>query len=170
MARRDRHYENAFRDYMRGRGVPYVPVNEQQQAIFAGQKVKSFDFLVYPGGSQHWIVDVKGRQFPYVGPEGAKRYWENWIVQEDLDGLREWEEVFGENFTAYLVFAYLLQGPPDRWPVGQPHGFNGRLYAYRAVRLRDYAEHCRRRSDRWGTVSVASGVFREISQPVEALL
>ena len=170
MARRDQHYENAFQDYLRSRGIPYVSVNEQQQAIFGGQKVKSFDFLVYPGGPSHWIVDVKGRKFPYLDPEGGKRYWENWVVNEDLDGLQEWREVFGENFEAYFLFTYQLEGSPQRWPEGRPHAFNNRIYAFWAVTLDDYQRHCRRRSDRWGTVTVPAGIFREIAQPLETLL
>ncbi len=170
MARRDQHYENAFQDYLRSRGIPYVSVNEQRQAIFSGQKVKSFDFLVYPGGASHWIVDVKGRKFPYLDPEGGKRYWENWVVNEDLDGMQEWQGVFGEDYEAYFLFTYLLDGPPDRWPDGQPHAFNSRLYAFWAVRLEDYERHARRRSDRWGTFTVPAGIFREIAQPLETLL
>jgi hypothetical protein len=170
MARRDQHYENAFQDYLRSRGIPYVSVNEQRQAIFGGQKVKSFDFLVYPGGPSHWIVDVKGRKFPYLDLEGGKRYWENWVVNEDLDGMQEWQEVFGEDYEAYFLFTYSLEGPPDRWPAGRPHVFRNRLYAFRAVSLADYQRHCRRRSDRWGTVTVSTKVFREIAHPLETLI
>jgi len=168
MARRDRHYENAFEDYLRSRGIPYVSVNEQRQAIFAGQRVKSFDFLVYPGGAHHWIVDVKGRKFPYIDADGGKRYWENWVVREDLDGLTEWQEVFGDDFAAYFLFTYWLDGPPDRWPAGRPHVFNEQEYAFWAVRLDDYQRHCRKRSDRWGTLTVPTSIFREIARPIEA--
>ena len=170
MARRDRHYENAFQDYLRSRGVPYISVNEHQQAIFAGQKMKSFDFLVYPGGPRHWIVDVKGRKFPYVSAQGGKRYWENWVVRKDLDDMQEWQEVFGEDFEALFVFTYLLQGPPDRWPSSRPHIFSDREYTFWAVPLNDYARHCRKRSDKWGTVSVPPRTFRDIARPVNALL
>ncbi|MHC4674764.1 MAG: HYExAFE family protein, partial [Planctomycetota bacterium] len=64
MTRRHIHYEAAFEDYLRSRGVPYVPVDEARRAIFSGAKIKSFDFLVYPGNEHHWIVDIKGRKFP----------------------------------------------------------------------------------------------------------
>ena len=73
MTRRHIHYEAAFEDYLRSRGVPYVPVDEAKRVIFGGEKVKSFDFLVYPGDEQHWIVDIKGRQFPYISEQGARR-------------------------------------------------------------------------------------------------
>ncbi|HSW47374.1 MAG TPA: HYExAFE family protein [Phycisphaerae bacterium] len=170
MAKRDQHYENAFQDYLRSRGIPYVSVNEHRQAIFAGRKIKSFDFLVYPGGSRHWIVDVKGRHFPYLDPTGSKRCWENWVVEEDLRGLQEWEAVFGDDFAGYFLFAYLLLEPEKRRPSGQPHVFGGHEYVFWAVRSEDYEQHCRKRSTRWGTVSVPTRLFRDIALPVEALL
>ena len=55
------HYEAAFEDYLRSRGIPYVPVDETRKAIFSGTRIKSFDFLIYPPESKPWIVDVKGR-------------------------------------------------------------------------------------------------------------
>ena len=169
MARLHSHYEAAFEDYLRSRGVPYVPVNEARKVIFSGNKVKSFDFLIYPGGAQQWIVDIKGRKFPYIGSNGSKRYWENWVLREDLEGLADWQEVFGDEFEAQFIFAYQLQGPPDRWPAGRPHCFNHNYYAFLAVARQDYERHCQVRSDKWETVSVPTRVFREIARPVESL-
>lgn len=169
MAQRSNPYEKAFADYLRSRGIPFVPVNESRKAIFCGAKVKSFDFLVYPGQGRHWIVDIKGRKFPYLGPRGGKRYWENWVVQEDLLGLSEWQEVFGDEFEARFIFVYHLQGPPDRWPPGRPHVFQDQYYAFLSVPLRQYEQHCRTRSQRWETVSVPARSFRQIVEPIEAL-
>jgi len=160
-------YEAAFEHYLRSRGVPYVSVGEAPRMIFAGAKIKSFDFLVYPSDDRHWIVDLKGRRFPYVSGRGAKRYWENWITQGDLDGLAEWETLFGEEFGARLVFAYLLAGPPDRWPAVRPHRFRGEDYAFLAVALADYRRYCRRRSPKWQTVAVPKEAFRQIARPME---
>ncbi|GMU22388.1 MAG: hypothetical protein AMXMBFR13_24740 [Phycisphaerae bacterium] len=168
MTRRNIHYEAAFVDYLRSRGVPYVPVDETRKVIFAGAKIKSFDLIAYPGGGRQWIVDIKGRQFPYIAEDGSKRYWENWVTREDLDGLGEWERVFGAPFEAQFVFAYVLDGPPDRWPAGQPHTFRDDYYAFLAVSLREYREHCRDRSARWDTVAVGTRIFRQIARPVEA--
>jgi hypothetical protein len=166
MTRRHIHYEAAFEDYLRSRGVPYVPVDEAKRVIFGGEKVKSFDFLVYPGDERHWIVDVKGRQFPYISEQGARRYWENWVTKEDLEGLAEWETVFGRDFEARLVFAYLLEGPPDRWPAFRPHMFWGDSYAFYSVGLADYRARCRGRSSSWDTVAVSAKAFREIATPL----
>jgi len=166
MTRRHVHYEAAFEDYLRSRGVPYVPVDETRRVIFAGAKVKSFDFLVYPPGQRHWIVDVKGRKFPYVDSRGRGRYWENWVTRVDLESLEEWQTVFGAEFEARFVFVYLLDGPPDRWPPVRPHVFQASYYAFLAVALADYQQHCRRRSQRWHTVAVPRAAFRKIAHPV----
>lgn len=166
--KRHLHYERAFEDFLRSRHIPYVPVDETRKVIFSGSKVKSFDFLVYPAEDCHWIVDVKGRKFPYNGGNGkpTARYWENWVTQEDLDGLSDWQGVFGSEFEARFVFAYLLQGPADRWPAGRPHSFQGQLYAFLTVSLNDYSRHCRLRSVSWGTVAMPRETFRGLARPV----
>ena len=58
-------------------------------------------------------MDIKGRQFPYISEQGARRYWENWVAKEDLEGLAEWESVFGRDFEARLCL---------RIPAGRPAG------------------------------------------------
>ncbi len=168
--KRHLHYELAFEDYLLSRGVPYVPVDETRKVAFAGSKIKSFDFLVYPSENCHWIVDVKGRRFPY-GKAGATGggYWENWVTRQDMAGLAEWQTVFGSEFEARFVFAYHLQGPADRWPAGRPHSFQGELYAFMTVALADYQQHCRQRSASWDTVAVPRQTFREIVKPVGLL-
>ncbi len=164
------HYEAAFEDYLRSRGIPYVPVDEARRAIFAGSRIKSFDILVYPPRDAKWIVDIKGRKFPYLSSRGGKRYWENWVERDDLIGLSEWEKVFGGEFEACFIFAYSLDGPPDRWPPTRPHPFRGEYYAFYHVTLSAYKENARERSASWQTVTVARSVFRKIARPVEALM
>lgn len=170
--KRHLHYELAFEDYLQQRSIPYVPVDETRKTLFAGSRIKSFDFLVYPSETSHWIVDVKGRNFPYLNEngQGSGRYWENWVTQQDLEGLAEWQTVFGDEFEARFVFAYLLQGPPDRWPAGRPHAFQGNCYAFLTVTLVDYRQHCRRRSAGWGTVSVPRHTFRQIARAVGSFI
>jgi len=167
MSHRQIPYESAFEDYLRSRGVPYVGVDQTRKAIFAGARLKSFDFIVYFPGQRHWIVDVKGRMFPYVNNRGARCYWENWVSRDDIESLGEWQAVFGDEFEARFVFAYFLGGPPDRWPVWRPHGFRSEHYLFLSVRLADYREHCRPRSASWDTVAVPRAVFRRIIGPIE---
>lgn len=166
MARRSNHYEAAFEDYARSRGWPYVPVDEQRKAIFAGARIKSFDFLVYPtgGAGKTWLVDIKGRKFPSVCSD-TSRYWENWVTEADLDGLRRWRAAFGDGFEPVLVFAYWLLSVPREEPTDDVHCFRGRYYAFFPVFADDYAGSARRRSPKWGTVSVGVRRFRSMVRP-----
>ncbi len=165
------HYEAAFEDYLRSRGIPFASVDETRRAVFAGTKIKSFDYVVYPAAGRAWLVDVKGRHFPYVDEQGGgKRYWESWITREDLSGLADWEAVFGEEYEARIVFAYLLLGPPDRWPPLKPHLFEDESYVFYTASLADYREVCRQRSESWQTVSVPNCDFRRILRPLDGLL
>ncbi len=173
MAHRSIHYEAAFEDYLRARGWPYVAVDEAKKVIFADASIKSFDFLVYSSTGANLLVDVKGRKFP-DGVRGQKRgqlrAWENWITRDDADGLRQWEKVFGRDFVAVLVFAYWLQGPPQRSPFQDVHLYRGRHYAFAAVSLGDYLTDARWRSAKWGTITVPSSSFCRRIKDVAALL
>lgn len=159
-------YEAAFEDFLRSRGLPYVGVNDAQRAIFSGQKVKSFDFVVYAPSRLNWLVDVKGRQFPYNG-SGSPRYWENWVGAEDLDTLKMWEEAVGSGFRAMFVFAYALQCDESRWPTGNVHTYRDLSYAFMGIPLGDYREHATERSEKWQTVNVPRKRFRELVRPVQ---
>ncbi len=165
MARRYIHYEAAFEDFVWSQAWPYVPVDEKKKAIFAGARVKSFDFIVYPPGRGAWLVDVKGRKFPYE-INGSRRYWENWVTKEDLEGLKRWEGVFGDGFEPVLVFVYWLTGVSGLDPSPSIHQFRGLTYALVFATLADYAALARTRSPKWETVSVPLRSFREIIHPV----
>lgn len=154
-------------------GLPYVAVDEAKKAIFAGASLKSFDFLVYSTTRQNLLVDVKGRKFPDSGSrrtKGNTRAWENWITRDDVEGLGEWEKVFGPDFRAALVFAYWLQGPPQRAPFDDVHLFRKRHYAFMAVWLGDYVAAARPRSAKWQTIAVPSAIFAEQACDVAGFL
>src|SRR5271157_2268632 len=109
MANRDNHYEAAFEGYLRGRGVPYVAVDEAKRSLLSsGASIKSLDFIVATPGAAAWLVDVKGRRFP-SGDE-QKQYWKNWSTRDDLRSLAQWESLFGETFCGLFVFAYNILG------------------------------------------------------------
>ena len=169
MGRRSVHYEAAFESYLRARGWPYVLVDEAKKSVFANVSIKSFDFLVYSSTQPNMLVDVKGRKFPARSTRSARR-WENWITREDVESLLEWENIFGPEFVAVLVFAYWLQGPPEHAPFEDVHFHRQRHYAFAAMRLRDYVEAARPRSPKWQTVSMASGQFARRAADVGALL
>ncbi len=165
MARRYIHYEAAFEDYVRSRGWPYVPVDEKKRAVFAGTRVKSFDFLVYPPDRPAWLVDVKGRKFPYE-TKGGRRFWENWVTRDDLEGLSRWKGVFGDGFEPVLVFVYWLVGMSKVEPTSEVHVFRNESYAFVWVAASQYHAHARGRSPKWDTVTVPGGTFRSMVSPL----
>ena len=173
MADRNIHYEAAFEDYLRAKGWPYVAVDEAKKAIFGAVSLKSFDFLVYSSSGPNLLVDVKGRKFPDAIPgrsRGTSRAWENWITRDDVEGLTEWEKVFGNGFLAVLVFAYWLQGPPQRSPFQDVHVFRQNHYAFVAIRLSDYVSAARPRSAKWQTLAVPNSEFTPKVTDVAAFL
>jgi hypothetical protein len=173
MAHRDNHYEAAFEDYLRAKGWPYVAVDEAKKAVFASAALKSFDFVVYSAAGPNLIVDVKGRKFPDAAGgkgRGASRAWENWVTREDVEGLQQWQEVFGSAFVATLVFAYWLQGPPQRAPFTDVHVFRDRQYAFLAVPLATYLAAARPRSAKWQTVAVPAAQFARVAADVSSFL
>lgn len=173
MAHRNIHYEAAFENYLRAKGWPYVAVDESKKAIFAGASLKSFDFLVYSESGPNLLVDVKGRKFPdgVVGRRrGSLRAWENWITRDDAEGLCEWEKIFGSDFAAVFVFAYWLQGPPQRSPFQDVHLFRGKHYAFVVAQLEEYVSHARQRSAKWGTLAVRSAQFAAMARDISTFL
>jgi len=173
MAHRSVHYEAAFEDYLRGRQLPYVAVDEAKKALFAGAALKCFDLLVYSESGANLLVDVKVRKFPDITPgrrPAASRAWENWVTREDLESLAEWEKVFGPAFQAVLAIAYWLQGPPQHSLFDDVHFYKQRYYAFYAIRLCDYVAAARPRSDKWQTVAVPTRKFITLARDITAFL
>lgn len=173
MASRRVHYESAFEDYLRSQGLPYVVVDDAKKAIFGRIALKSFDVVVYSSTGCNLLVDVKGRKFPDA-ISGAKRKagraWENWITRDDLVSLRQWQGVFGEGFRAVLLFAYWLQGPPQRSPFQEVHLYDGDYYAFMAIELEAYATLAKPRSAKWQTLTVPSEPFSRAVRDILELL
>lgn len=169
MARRSVHYEAALEDCLRGRGVPYVAVDEAKKALFGRAAIKSFDFVIYSDAGPNLLVDVKGRKFPAAAP-GQKcarpRTWENWATRDDVESLFRWQGVFGSEFYPLLVFAYWLQGPPGGGPFEDVYVFRERHYAFLAIPLERYVALARPRSAKWRTISVPSAAFVKEIRPL----
>jgi hypothetical protein len=171
MANRDNHYEAAFEAYLRGRGVPYVAVDEAKRALLGGESIKSLDFIVSTTTSTmaeaRWLVDVKGRLFP----SGVHRqYWKNWSTRDDLRGLAHWERLFGQSFSGLLVFAYQIAGSRAPLPAERLFAFRQRLYGFLGIRLNDYAERARLISPKWDTVAMSPRGFRRLARPLDELI
>ena len=157
-------YEVAFEDYLQTHQIPYVAVDEAKRAAFRDAKLKSFDFIVYSSRGTNWLVDIKGRR--WATRAGSRRpAWENWVTQADLDGLQQWQEVFGHGFGGLLVFAYRLDAAGDP-PPEVVHGFREARYVFAAVGLDDYQVNARVRSPKWWTVCMAVREFAQRVRPI----
>ena len=159
------HYESAFEDFLRRKGLPYIAVDEAKKALFAGAKLKSFDFVVYRPNGKNLLVDVKGRK---LSPKTSSL--QNWATREDIDDLRQWQEIFGDGFMAMFVFAYLWPDAPERAPFKEMMMFQGQWYALMGIGVSEYREHMRARSEAWGTVHLPSADFRRLAKPFEQWL
>ncbi len=185
MANRDNHYEAAFEEFLRGRGVPYIAVDEAKRSVLSdGASLKSLDFLVSSGldvpvglaGDGRadaarrvtWLVDVKGRRFP--SGDVHKQYWKNWSTRDDLRSLAQWEELFGEGFRGLFVFAYDVLGRRSPLAAEELFDYRGNLYGFVAVTLADYAGHARPISPRWDTWAMPADDFRRFARPLTELL
>ena len=169
MANRDNHYEAAFEEYLRRRGVPYIAVDEAKRSVMAdGASIKSLDFVVSSSGTTTWLVDVKGRRFP-SGDE-QKQYWKNWSAREDLESLAQWEVLFGESFRGLFVFAYHILGDQAPLPTEQLFEHRGGLYGFVAIELVDYTAYAHPISPSWDTVAMPTADFRRLARPVEEFL
>ncbi len=158
------HYEAALEDYLRSAQIPYVAVNEARKAVFREVQLKSFDFILYSEHDDNWLADVKGRR--WAAPRGGGRpQWENWVTQDDLDGLRQWQEVFGAGFRGLLVFAYWLEAGAEA-PRELVHVFREQSYIFAALPLDEYAQCARVRSPKWGTVNVPRRDFARVVRPI----
>ena len=157
-------YEAAFEDYLQTRQIPYVAVDEAKRAAFREARLKSFDFIVYSAAGPNWLVDITGRR--WAARRGARRpAWENWVTQADLDGLRQWQQVFGSGFAALLVFGYRLDaaGAP---PADVIHTFRDARYVFAGIPLDEYQAQARLRSPKWGTVNMPVPEFARQVRPI----
>ena len=158
------HYEKAFEAYLRSRQIPYVAVDEAKKAIFRDARLKSFDFIVYSTGQTNWLVDIKGRRWVRRKNQ-RKPAWENWVTQDDLEGLHQWQEVFGVGFAGLLVFGYWLEADAQPPPEVVYHHRDSR-YVFAGIPLETYELHARVRSPKWGTVNMPTAEFARNVRPI----
>jgi hypothetical protein len=165
MADRTVHYEAAFEGFLREKRIPYVAVDEAKKALFANAKLKSFDFVVYPPDRPRLLIDVKGRS---LRNRTKRSGFETWTTEADVRDLLQWEQVFGDGFTAVLVFVYWID--PPLTPEPGMFEFRDRWYMLVGVDLAEYRDHMRRRSAKWETVCLPAEDFRSLARPVESWL
>lgn len=161
---RNIHYEAAFEALLHDRGIPCVAVDEARRAAFANAKLKSFDFVVYSAKGTNLLVDIKGRQMR--GGRGAT--YQTWATRQDVDDLIQWEQVFGENFRAVLMFVYWIDTPLI--PEPDMYEYQGKWYLMLGVELQEYRQYMRQRSAKWNTVALPIADFRSLARPLHEWL
>jgi hypothetical protein len=168
-ARAANHYSVAFEAFLRGKSIPYVNVDQAKQALFAKERLKSFDFVVYSKKGPNILIDLKGRSC--VGRAGNKkmtRGFPTWTTQGDVADLAIWEEVFGEGFKGVLTFIYWVEAP--KRPMPGMFEFKDRWYLLMGVDLADYRQRMKKRSPKWETVDLARADFKSLARPLETWL
>jgi hypothetical protein len=161
------HYEMAFERFLERRGTAYVAVEALTPLAHAKTGVKAFDYIVYPSAGKPCLVDVKGRRATHAAAVGNGQL-NNWVTQADIKGLLAWREVFGEEYEAVFVFSYWMTAARNADPADEEEAeLAGRRYRFRLVNVEEYARFTKRRSARWGTVSIPRAAFREIARPLE---
>ena len=165
MADRSVHYEAAFEAFLRERKIPYVAVDEAKKALFSEAKLKSFDFVVYSKSGPNLLIDVKGRQ---AKESSGRKGFESWTTERDIEDLTQWQQVFGEGFTAVLAFVYWIECP--MLPDESMFTFRERWYQFMGIDLFKYRDHMRRRSEKWQTVSLSAEDFRQLARPLHSWL
>lgn len=159
------HYEAAFEDFLRRKGLPYIAVDEAKKSLFADAKLKSFDFAVYRPTGKNLLVDVKGRAC-----RSGTTSLQNWTTREDIDDLRQWQDLFGEGFLAIFLFVYHWPDRPETAPFKDMFQFQERWYGMLGITVHDYREAMKARSESWGTVHMPMADFRRLAKPFEEWL
>lgn len=168
---RTNHYEAAFEAYLKVNGLRYLAVDESRRPVADGRPVKSVDFVVFGRGQVQYLIDVKGRRYPGGTARKPRRAWESWAHQDDIDGLRRWQDVGrseGCQALGLLVFVYHLdESFAARLPETTEDltDWDGRRYLLRGVPVNEYQRHMRVRSPKWGTVSLPTRVFADLVRP-----
>jgi hypothetical protein len=169
MAQRRFHYEVAFERYLREQAIPYVAVDEAKRALQGARTphtLKSFDFVVYSQKGPNLLVDVKGRKH---SGRSAKSL-DNWVTTGDVEGLVQWEKIFGEGFIGAFAFLYWCEAQPPDALFTEIFASGERWYALLVVRLSDYRAHLKRRSTKWETVNIPAKDFAMLARPIKDLL
>ncbi|MHC4660544.1 MAG: HYExAFE family protein [Planctomycetota bacterium] len=164
------HYETAFEDYIRGRGLTYIATSEQRRSLAVNvpdgpKTIKTPDFIVTTHNRENALIDVKGKQLPYLDRK-TKNAWENWLTTDDMDALEFWENAFGREFIGLIAFAYWIRDAKYAKHFSSLHACGGKKYGYLALSVAEYRKYATRRSASWDTWSIPIRIFRRIARPI----
>jgi hypothetical protein len=163
------HYEQMFENFLRKNNLLYIVINEAKRPIYAGKKVKNFDFIVKSARGHILLIDIKGKQFPYENKSGGKNYWENWVSSDDTFFLQMWEQIFGQEAIGLLVFVYHIKHSEDKKHFDDTFEFKKKTYGLVAITAKDYSLNSKMRSNAgertFNAISVSRERFRNLVKP-----
>jgi hypothetical protein len=176
------HYELAFDSWLADNAVNYVFVDQHQRTTFSSDKVKTFDYLIYPAKSALSeqtnapivIAELKGKIFKSASLAGLGSM-ECWVSLEDVRGMLKWRQVIAASTasgiaSAVFVFAYRLENIDVENDGCEIYDFDGERYVFLCVDLSDYTDNMKLRSRRWQTVNLPAEAFRQKAFPIRNLL
>jgi len=163
------HYEQAFENWLIDNHIRYTSIDEHKQPTFINEKIKSFDFLVYPQDKPIIIAEVKGRKFTGTSLEKMTGF-ECWVTVEDIDGLVKWQEILGPAYQAVFIFVYLIKNIDVDFNGVDVFDFNTDRYVFFTVKLEDYRSYMKRRSPKWQTVTLPADKFRQCAVQINEFL
>lgn len=163
----DNHYERAFENWLIDHRVRYMRADEHKRLGPAPRSVKNFDFLLTAGSGRQVIVEVKGRTFKGANVAELKGF-ECWVTRDDVRGLQMWQHALG--YEAAFIFAYRVVNIDVDFDGREMLALGQDRYLFLGVRVNDYAEHMRRRSPKWRTVTLPAQAFRELAVDLAVLL
>lgn len=173
------HYELALTSWLFDNGVRFLAVDQQKRKVFARNKIKTFDLLVYPNdtaitSSRTLVVEVKGRLFKGARLSEATAL-ANWVTKEDVIGLTRWEQIFArteqrQSSNAVFIFTYKFERIDVETDGLETYDFDNNLYCFYAITLDDYRKKMKQRSPKWQTYDLKAADFRAAAVPLGELL
>jgi hypothetical protein len=163
------HYELAFEHWLIDNKIPYIPVDEHKRAEFARSRIKCFDFLLYSTKGQIVMVEVKGRTFKGTSLANLTSL-ECWVTADDIDGLTNWQNLFGRDCRAVFVFAYKIEAIDVDLDGRETFDFDSNRYLFLCVSFDDYRRFMKLRSSKWRTVTLPADKFRQSITELSDLL
>lgn len=126
--------------------------------------MKNFDFIVSSFNGKY-LIDIKGKQFPY----DPANYWENWISDDDISGLKLWATHFNA-FTPLLVYVYDIRFQEDRNKFDDKLKYGGKHYGFVAIELGIYHVNAKSRGKKWDAISVSRERFSKLARPLSSYI
>jgi len=163
------HYESAFEDILRKCQIPYIAINENKRPIIKKEAIKNFDFIVYSKKGKY-LIDIKGKFFPYEYSYGGPNYWENWITSDDIKGLKFWQKIFGKGFKSFIIYPFLIKYKKDKKQFGYIYTFKDNLYGIVAISMELYLKNSKSRSKKWKAIYVSRDKFRKLAVSLNKLI